>query len=207
MDFFLLFPHITVGFLFSCLHPAGRRPPSSAVVRRRALSHTHHKTYLIIHKSCHIIHNSSHITHHSSHTQLISHNTHLTHTHITKLISYNLIHNSSHTPHLIHHITHHSSHTHTHTSPNLSYTHLISYITSHTTHLTHTHHKTYLIIHKSSHIIHNSSHTQLILHTTHLTDSAWQAQYAELPEEGVARIVAAVAAARCCVAGAVHRAS
>ena len=72
--------------------------------------------------------------------------------------------------------------------------------------LSHTHHKTYLIIHKSSHIIHNSSHTQLILHTTHLTDSAWQAQYAELPEEGVARIVAAVAAARCCVAGAVHRA-
>ena len=131
----------------------------------------------------------------------------LSHTHITKLISYNLIHNSSHTPHLIHHITHHSSHTHTHITKLIMHTpHLIHHITHHSSH-THTHHKTYLIIHKSSHIIHNSSHTQLILHTTHLTDSAWQAQYAELPEEGVARIVAAVAAARCCVAGAVHRAS
>ena len=207
-----LFPTSLWGFCFlACIPPAvvGRRPPSSAAVRRRALSHTHHKTYLIIHKSCHIIHNSSHITHHSSHTQLISHNTHLTHTHHKTyliLISYNLIHNSSHTPHLIHHITHHSSHTHTHITKLIIHTpHLIHHITHHSSH-THTHHKTYLIIHKSSHIIHNSSHTQLILHTTHLTDSAWQAQYAELPEEGVARIVAALAAARCCVAGAVHRA-
>ena len=177
------FPHITVGFLFSCLHPAGRRPPSSAAVRRRALSHTHHKTYLIIHKSCHIIHNSSHITHHSSHTQLISHNTHLTHTHITKLISY-LSHTISYTTHL---------------------THLISYITSHTTHLTHTH-ITKLIIHTPHlihHITHHSSHThtsqnlshhtqvishhtQLIPHTTHLTHNSSHRQ---------------------CVAGAVRRAA
>ena len=121
-----VFPHITVGFLFSRLHPAGRRPPSSAVVRRRppprSLTHTHHKTYLIIHKSCHIIHNSSHITHHSSHTQLISHNT--SHTD-------NSQHHSSHTTHptqqlISHttHLTHNSSHT-----PRLS----------HTTHLFHTH--------------------------------------------------------------------
>ena len=169
-----VFPHITVGFLFSCLHPAGRRPPSSAVVRRRALSHTHHKTYLIIHKSCHIIHNSSHITHHSSHTQLISHNTHLTHTHHktyliqshTQLISHTSSHTSHHTPlisrththitkliihtpHLIHHITHHSSHTHTHTSQNLSHhTQVIS-------------HHTQLIPH-TAHLTHNSSHRQCV---------------------------------------------
>ena len=140
-------------------------------------------TYLIIHKSCHIIHNSSHITHHSSHTQLISHNTHLTHTHITKLISY-LSHTISYTTHL---------------------THLISYITSHTTHLTHTHHQTYHT-HTSSHTSHHtplishthtsqnlshhtqviSHHTQLIPHTTHLTHNSSHRQ---------------------CVAGAVRRAA
>ena len=198
------FPTSLWGFCFlACIPPAvvRRRPPSSAA----ALSHTHitklissytsHVTSYTTHPTSH----TTHLTHNSSHTTLISH------THITKLISYNLIHNSSHTPHLIHHITHHSSHTHTHITKLIIHTpHLIHHITHHSSH-THTH-KTYLIIHKSSHIIHNSSHTQLILHTTHLTDSAWQAQYAELPEEGVARIVAAVAAARCCVAGAVHRA-
>ena len=35
----------------------------------------------------------------------------------------------------------------------------------------------------------------------------WQAQYTELPEGAAARIVAGVAAAALCVAGAVHRAS
>ena len=174
------FPTSLWGFCFlACIPPAvvRRRPPSSAA----ALSHTH-ITKLISSYTSHVTSYTTHPTSHTTHlTHNSSHTTLISHTHITKLISYNLIHNSSHTPHLIHHITHHSSHTHTH-------------------------HKTYLIIHKSFHIIHNSSHTQLILHTTHLTDSAWQAQYAELPEEGVARIVAAVAAARCCVAGAVHRA-
>ena len=201
------FPTSLWGFCFlACIPPVSRppsRPPrlchliSQLLISHNSshtqlISHTTHLTHRHAHRhhtTC-LIHNSSrtphlihHITHHSSHTQLISHNTHLTHTHAHTHHKTCLIHNSSHTPHLIHHITHHSSHTHTHTSQ-----------------------KTYLIIHKSSHIIHNSSHTQLILHTTHLTDSAWQAQYAELPEEGVARKVAAVAAARCCVAGAVHRA-
>ena len=36
---------------------------------------------------------------------------------------------------------------------------------------------------------------------------AWQAQYSEPPEGAAARIGAAVAAAVCCVAGAVHTAS
>ena len=36
---------------------------------------------------------------------------------------------------------------------------------------------------------------------------AWQAQYAELPEGAAARLGAVVAAAACCVAGAVGRAS
>ena len=204
------FPTSLWGFCFlACIPPAvvRRRPPPSAA----ALSHTHitklissytsHVTSYTTHPTSH----TTHLTHNSSHTTLISHahtSQNLSHTYLiqshTQLISHTSSHTSHHTPLISHTHTHHQTY-HTHTSSHTSHhTPLISH--------THTHHKTYLIIHKSSHIIHNSSHTQLILHTTHLTDSAWQAQYAELPEEGVARIVAAVAAARCCVAGAVHRA-
>ena len=203
----LFFPTSLWGFCFLACIPPVSRPPSRPprlchLISQLLISHNSSHTQLIsqlishidthtditqrVSYTTHLAHlisyitsHTTHLTHNSSHTTLISH----THTHAHTHHKTCLIHNSSHTPHLIHHITHHSSHTHTHTSQ-----------------------KTYLIIHKSSHIIHNSSHTQLILHTTHLTDSAWQAQYAELPEEGVARKVAAVAAARCCVAGAVHRA-
>ena len=204
-------PHHCGVFVFLL---ASRRP-SSAVVRRRPPPRS------LTHTSQNLSHHTQVMSHHTQliphHTPLISHTTHLTqhssHTHTHHktyliLISYNLI--QSHTQ-LISHTSSHTSHhtpliSHTHITKLIIHTpHLIQHITHHSSH-THTHHKAYLIIHKSSHIIHNSSHTQLILHTTHLTDSAWQAQYAELPEEGVARIVAAVAAARCCVAGAVHRA-
>ena len=186
---FFFFPTSLWGFCFlACIPPAvvRRRPPSSAVVRRRALSHTHHKTYLIIHKSCHIIHNSSHITHHSSHTQLISHNT--SHTD-------NSQHHSSHTTHLTQqlishttHLTHNSSHT-----PRLS----------HTTHLFHTH---------TSQNLSYLSHTQLISHTTHLTHLISQTCcLAGAVHRAFCRSCGArgrsVAAAPLCVAGAVHRAS
>ena len=149
----VFFPTSLWGFCFlACIPPAvvRRRSPSSAVVRRRALSHTHHKTYLIIHKSCHIIHNSSHITHHSSHTQLISHNT--SHTD-------NSQHHSSHTTHLTQQLISHTTHL----------TQLISYTTHLTQLISHTIHLTQLISH-TTHLTNNSSQTQLILHTTHLTD-------------------------------------
>ena len=152
-------PHITVGFLFSRLHPAGRRPPSSSVVRRRPPPRASHLTPLISHNSSHNY--SSHTTHL---TQLISHTTHL-----TQVIS----HNSSHTTHLTQFISHNSSHT--------------------------------------IHLTHNSSHTthltQLISRTSSHRRVAWQAQYTEPSDGGAARIVAGVAAAALCVAGAVHRAS
>ena len=106
---FLIIPHITVGFLFSCLHPAFRRPPS-AVRRPSSAALTVDLTQLISHTT-HLTHNSSLTQLISSHTQLISHTTHLTH-------------NSSH------HIIHHSSHTHNSSQ-------LISHNSSHTTHLTH----------------------------------------------------------------------
>ena len=128
-----------------------------------------------------LISRTTHLTHNSSHTQLISHTTHrISHT-------THLIHNSSHTQ-LISHTTH--------------------LITSYTTHLTHTH-ITKLISHNSSQLIsHNSSHTthltQLISRTSSHRRVAWQAQYTEPSDGGAARIGAAVAAATCCVAGAVQ---
>ena len=185
-------------------------------------SHTIHLTQFISHNSCH----TQLISHNSSHTQLISHNSsHTTH----------LIHNSSHTQFISHnsshtqlisqttHLLHNSSHTQpisSHHTPLISHTHITKLI-SYTTHLTHTHiTKLISYIHNSSHIIHNSSQTQLILHTKLISQTGavhtaswrscgadWQAQYTEPPEGAVARIVAAVAAARFCVAGAVRRAS
>ena len=214
-----IFPHITVGFLFSRLHPAGRRPPSSAVVRRRPpprsltplISHNSSHTIHLTHNSSHTIHLTQLISHNSSHTQLISHNS----SH-TQFISHNsshtplISHNSSHTQLISHttHLTHNSSHT------QLISTHLTQLISHH---LSHTTHLTQLISH-TTHLTHNSSHTT----STHsfLTELrrglspqwprlffVWQAQYTELPEGAAARIVAGVAAASLCVAGAVHRAS
>ena len=129
-------PHITVGFLFSCLHPA--RLPSAVPSRPPRLchliSHTTHLTQLISHNSphtTHLTHNSSHTTHH---TQLISHHSSHT-THLTQLIS--------HTTHLRHHS---------------SQTQLISHNSSHTTHLT-------PLISSTTHLLHlthHSSHTPLI---------------------------------------------
>ena len=181
-------PHHCGVFVFFLASRPSPVPPSASASRLP-------KTILISHHSSHNY--SSHTTHlttthltqlisHTTHlTQLISHTTHLnlTTTHLTQLISHttHLTQLISHTTHLTQHSSH--THTHTHTSQNVSHTQRISHTSSHTSHHTplishtHTHHKTYLIIHKSSHIIHNSSHTQLILHTTHLTDSAWQAQY------------------------------
>ena len=204
--FVFVFPHITVGFLFSRLHPAGRRPPSSSVVRRRPPPRS------LTHTSQNLSHHTQVMSHHTQliphHTPLISHTTHLTQ-HIS--------HRQLTTPL----ISHHSSHTTTHLTHNSSHTTHLIHNSSHTTHLTH----------NSSHIIsHNSSHTQLISQTTHLKHNSsytqlisqtgavhtaswrscgadWQAQYTERPEGAAARIVAAVAAARFCVAGAVRRAS
>ena len=136
-------PHITVGFLFSRLHPRGFRmvPPSAFRVRRRVSlllthipqhlsysshtsSHTHNSSFHATHLTPLILHISSHATHlthpislHSSHS-----------THLTLLVS----HHSSHATHLTSHLTlltsHHLSHT-THLAP------LISQHSSHTTHL------------------------------------------------------------------------
>ena len=131
----VVIPHITVGFLFSCLHPA--RLPSAVPSRPPRLchliSHTTHLTQLISHNSPHTTHLTQFISHHSSHT-----------THLTQLISHttHLRHNSSHTTHLTQLISHHSSHPQ-----------LISFI-SHTTHLTHNSSHTQLIsrgaVHKAS---------------------------------------------------------
>ena len=176
-----------------------------------------------------ISHNSSHtqlISHNSSHTQLISHNSSHT-THLTQLIS----HNSSHTIHLTHnsshtiHLTHNSSHT-THL------TQLISRNSSHTTHLTHLISQTCCLagaVHRASWRSCGADcrrsgrgcswrgrrSTQSFLKELRRGLSpewprllfVWQAQYTELPEGAAARIVAGVAAAALCVAGAVHRAS
>ena len=154
----LIVPHITVGFLFSSLHPARRpsRPPrprprpvrASVISSHNYSSHTTHLTQLISHNSSHtqlISRNSSHTIHL---TQFISHTTHLTNnsshtTHLTQLISHNsfhtqlISHNSSHTQLISHttHPTHNSSHT-THLSHNSSHTQLISHNSSHTPHLT-----------------------------------------------------------------------
>ena len=238
----IIFPHITVGFLFSCLHPA--RLPSAAPSRPPRLCHQ-------------LISHTTRLTHNSSHTQLISH------TDIKKLISHNsshtthLTHNSSytqlisHTTHLTNHLISHITHLTQLTSHNSSLTQLIS----HTTHLTQ------LISHNASH----TTHLTALIHTTHLTQVAaatccvagavhraswrscggdcrrlgrgsslrgrhstqsllkelrrglspagprllfaWQTQYTEPREGAAARIVAGWAAATCCVAGAVHRAS
>ena len=117
----------------------------------------------------------------------------LSHTHITKLIS-------SYTSHVTSYTTHPTSHT----------THL-THNSSHTTHLTQTTHNTTHLTPLISH--NNSSHTQLISHNSSHTQLmprllfVWQAQYTERPEGAAARIVAGVAAAALCVAGAVHRAS
>ena len=77
-------PHITVGFLFSSLHPAALPP------RPLPAAHTssHHTTHDNSSHTTHLTHNSSHTTHL---TQLISHNS----SHTTHL-------NSSHTTHLTH---------------------------------------------------------------------------------------------------------
>ena len=115
-------------------------------------------------------------------------------------------------------ISHHSSHT-THLTHNSSHTQLIS----HTTHLnsSHTTHLTQLISHNSSHAPHLTDvllgrrSTQSLLTEVRRGLApqcprllvAWQAQYREPPEGAAARIGAAVAAATCCVAGAVQRAS
>ena len=181
------FPHITVGFLFSSLHIP---PPASASASASAAS------------AASAARSSSHTSHTTHLTQLISHNSSHT-THLTPLIS----HNSPHTTHL----THNSSHTQliSHTT---HLTELLSHISSHTSHLTHNSSHTQVISH-TTHL------TQVISHTTHLTHNSshtihlsqlpfvWQAQYTELPEGAAARIVAGVAAAALCVAGAVHRAS
>ena len=184
-------PHHCGVFVFFLAHPAARVRVRVRLRRlRRALLISHITSHT--HNSSHTTHHTQLISHHSSHPQLISHTTHLSH-------------NSSHTQ-LI--------------SPNSSHTTHLTQFISHTTHLTQ-------LISHTTHLTHNSSHTQLISHTTHLTQLisqtthltqlishtsshrrvAWQAQYTELPEGAAARIVAAVAAARFCVAGAVHRAS
>ena len=202
--FLIFFPHITVGFLFSCLHPAFRRPSSAVRVRRALLishishysSHTTHHTQLISHHSSHTTHLTHHISHTTHLTQLITHNSSHT-THLTQLTSHNsshtqlISHNSSRTPHLTQLI----SHT-THLTPFISHTTHLTQVISHTTHLTQ-------FISHTTHLTHNSSHT---IHLSQLP-FVWQAQYTEPPEGAVARIVAAVAAARFCVAGAVRRAS
>ena len=107
-----LFPHITVGFLFSCLHPA-RLPRPSPVPSRppSAASLSSHLT------TTHLIHTHTHTHAHTHHKTC-------------------LIHNSSHTPHLIHHITHHSSHTHTHITKLISHHPSHTQLISRTTHLT-----------------------------------------------------------------------
>ena len=201
--FHLFFPTSLWGSCFlGCIPPSAVRRPSSAappvdlissptILHPLLISHTqlisHNNsshTQLISHTQL-VSHNSSHTTHlthnshhNSSHTQLIAHATHL-----TQLIS----HNSSHTTHLTQFISHHSSHT-THLTP------LISHHSSHTTHLTQ--------------LISHATHLRpLISHTSSHRRVAWQAQCAELPEGAAARIVAAVAAARFCLAGAVRRAS
>ena len=138
LDDLWVFPHITVGFLFSCLHPArlpsavpSRPPRLCHLISQLLISHNSSHTQLISHTT-HLTHNSSHtqlISHNSSHTQFISHNS----SH-TPLIS----HNSSHTTHLTHttHPTHNSSHT-THLTHNSSHTTHLTHNSSHTTHLTH----------------------------------------------------------------------
>ena len=127
-----VFPHITVGFLFSCLHPARRRsrPPRPRPPRAS------HLTPLISHNSSHTTHLTHLISYITSHTPFISHTT-LTQliadaTYLTQLISHttHLTHNSSHTQ-LISHTTHlNSSHT-THLTHNSSHTQLISHTSSH----------------------------------------------------------------------------
>ena len=181
-------------------------PPPRAPHLTHHISHTTHLTQLITHNSSH----TTHLIHNSSLTQLISHTTHLTH-------------NSSHPTHLTQLISHNSSHTQL-----ISHNSFLTQLISHTTHLTHNSSHTQLISHNSSHtqlISHNSSHTPRltdVLLGRRSTQSflkelrrglspqwprlvfVWQAQYTELPEGAAARIVAAVAAARFCVAGAVH---
>ena len=121
---------------------------------------------------------STHFTHNSSHTQLISHTTHLTHRHQKTYLTQLISHNSSYTQ-LISHTTHLTNHLISHI------THLTQ-LTSHNSSLTqlisHTTHLTQLISHNASH----TTHLTALIHTAHLTQ---------------------VAAATCCVAGAVHRAS
>ena len=144
----VIFPHITVGFLFSCLHPAFRLPPS--VVRRpSSAALTVDLTQLISH--------TTHLTHNSSLTQLIASHT----THLTQLIS----HNSSRAPHLT----------------------------------------DVLLGRRSTQSLLTEVRRGLAPQWPRLL-VAWQAQYREPPEGAAARIGAAVAAAACCVAGAVRRA-
>ena len=125
---------------------------------------------------------------------------------------------SSHLPPFI---PHHSSLT-THLTPLISSTTHLTHNSSHTTHLTPliSTHLTQLISHNSSHAPHLTDallgrrSTQSLLTEVRRGLApqlprllvAWQAQYREPPEGAAARIGAAVAAAACCVAGAVRRA-
>ena len=224
-----IFPRITVGFLFSSI--ASRRPRRPRPRRPPRLSHvtllvSHNTSHTTSHITSHLTHHFSHTTHlpqhisnHSSHPQLISSTTHLPqlishHSSHPQLIS--CTHNSSHTSHLIHNSSP-SSHTHlisctsshTHLTQHISH-YFTHHISSHTILISHITSHTQLISHHSSHpqlISHNSSHTTHLIHKSSGLAFAWQAQYAELPEGAAARIVAGVAAAGSCVAGAVHRAS
>ena len=207
------FPTSLWVFCFLACMPSGcrgvvSRPPRLChLISQLLISHNSSHTIHLTHNSSHTPHLTQFISHNSSHTQLISHNS----SH-TQLISHNsshtqfISHNSSHTPL----ISHNSSHT-THLTHNSSHTQLIS----HTTHLTH------LISQTSSHRPHLTDvllgrrSTQSLLTEVRRGLApqwprllvAWQAQYREPPEGAAARIGTAVAAATCCVAGAVQRAS
>ena len=191
--------HCGVLVFFGCI------PPGRPLPRPRPPPRLSHLKELIPHITSHpqlisfiayTTHLKPPISHYSSHTSHLTHNS----SHATHLL--HLSHNSSH-PQLISFISHtthltqltsfiyHTTHLIHNSSPS-SHTQLISHNSSHTTHLT-----TFIISHNSSHPSNSSP-------TTHL---ARQAPYTEAPAGAAARIVAAVSASTCCVAGAVHRAS
>ena len=212
--FHLFFPTSVWGFCFLPCIPPVARPVRRVRVRVPSANNNYYTDLTPLISQLLISHNSSHnYSSHTTHlttthlTQLISHTTHLTHnsshtTHLTQLISHTIhltqliSHNSSRTIHL----THNSSHT-THFSDNSSHTQLISHNSSHTPHLT-----DMLLGRRSTQSLLTEVRRGLAPQWPRLA-FAWQAQYAELVTGAAARIGAAVAAATCCVAGAVHRAS